>query len=1059
MPPAEDPDDSHDQVRRLRSRVRELDPVQSQLGPIEAPSSTFPRNLQADTVYIDVLVPYTLRALCGLSRAPDRAADGTCEVTSKRVELVEEQVQLAISEANTAFEKSGIPGRLRLTEAFLVGLEDMQPYDETQYTYGEILNQVAIPNDGILEGVHYSRDQSGADIVALLVDNQSSCGLAFTGYPVAHDWTFSVINWMCSTGYYGLAHETMHNLGAAHDRITQQCGPTECCKPGCFNYGYLHPNGYFRTIMANGCPQNKNCPRVQMFSQPRYPLIVGSASFAVGDQYNDNAQQIVNTWNTVASYRSVPVANNPSMGLRLPPPIYAPPKPPTRPLTADPTSSPTAELTLNPTLFPTRFPTVSPTRHPTTSPTRFPTTSPTRFPTISPTRFPTPLPTIKPTSSPTSSPTKLPTRRPTEFPTAIPTAIPTLQQTIPLTNHPTWTLVNGSGEILLTNSPTPKQTDAPATLLAADPTPYPSRYPTKYPTQSPTHANVQVPGQREGYPTTKPTAIENADFATELAILAEALDSLAEELQDRSDRLDDLAEQQGFNGETDQGSAEQQSGTEQGGWEVQPPGQEEQGGWEVQPPGQEEQGGWEQPQPGEEQGGWEEQQPGQEQVISEGQQPGEEQGGWEQQSEQGITEGQQPEEEQQPLQEQHTGTEQGGLEEQQPGSEQVITEGHQPGEGQGAWEEQQPGEEQVISEGQQPGEEQGGWEEQSEQGITEGQQPEEEQQPSQEQHTGTEQGGWEEQPSGQEEQPSSEQGGWEEQHPGEEQQSSMEQSGSQQQQQESPTPQSAGTGLDELNEKLGELGDKLQHISNQLQGHSDTLGDLGSELTDLGQELNEVNNSQETPVNAEVPSSAADVFIIGVPTACGDGFCNGVVGENCSTCPNDCIGGVLGAVVCGNGVCEQGENCRSCPDDCASHLGAHVEAKDRICCEGGPIEMVRSNRMFVGCDHDICNENTHCDASPAPISTTFCCGNGVCEVGESVSTCPTDCKCVNNGICEPFEVDSCADCQPAAIAQNGVCLEAGQECAGLHPDPCCHGCNHGNGKCKRASLISDQSSS
>ena len=102
-------------------------------------------------------------------------------------------------------------------------------------------------------------------------------------------------------------------------------------------------------------------------------------------------------------------------------------------------------------------------------------------------------------------------------------------------------------------------------------------------------------------------------------------------------------------------------------------------------------------------------------------------------------------------------------------------------------------------------------------------------------------------------------------------------------------------------------------------------------------------------------------------------------------CPNDCVGGVLGAVVCGNGVCQQGENCRFCPDDCASHLGAHVEAKDPICCEGGPIEMVHSNRMFLGCDHNICDENTHCEAFPALISTTFLCGDGDCEAGESVS--------------------------------------------------------------------------
>ena len=58
--------------------------------------------------------------------------------------------------------------------------------------------------------------------------------------------------------------------------------------------------------------------------------------------------------------------------------------------------------------------------------------------------------------------------------------------------------------------------------------------------------------------------------------------------------------------------------------------------------------------------------------------------------------------------------------------------------------------------------------------------------------------------------------------------------------------------------------------------------------------------------------------------ACGDGFCNELIGETCNTCTADCgfpsPYAVYGACpnVCPNNVCEAGEDCCNCASDCTS---------------------------------------------------------------------------------------------------------------------------------------------
>ena len=59
------------------------------------------------------------------------------------------------------------------------------------------------------------------------------------------------------------------------------------------------------------------------------------------------------------------------------------------------------------------------------------------------------------------------------------------------------------------------------------------------------------------------------------------------------------------------------------------------------------------------------------------------------------------------------------------------------------------------------------------------------------------------------------------------------------------------------------------------------------------------------------------------------------------------------------------------------------------------------------------------------------CGDGYCDPDyESWQTCPIDCpkpSCNNDGICDPWEDDTCVDCQNVSLCGNGV-LDDGENC-------------------------------
>jgi len=283
FPPESDPKKHRGSGTDTSKRLRRLG------GEIEL-NTTSLESLQT-TSYIDVLVPYTKRAMC---RVASGVSTLSCANTQANRAKIESLIQLAVYETNVAYQNSGIPGRLRLARTYLVDAS----YDESRYTYSTILRHLSF-TDGKIDSVHTRRSSYRADMVSLIVDQGQYCGLAWVG-PGTSATPFSVVHWGCATGYYSFGHELGHNFGALHDRSTSGCTATGCCSGNCYGYGWRDPNNRFRSILAYNCPSS--CRRVQMFSQPEYPYVGTYGSVTIGNAYNNNARKIRENWSRISNY-------------------------------------------------------------------------------------------------------------------------------------------------------------------------------------------------------------------------------------------------------------------------------------------------------------------------------------------------------------------------------------------------------------------------------------------------------------------------------------------------------------------------------------------------------------------------------------------------------------------------------------------------------------------------------------------------------------------------------------------------------------------------------------
>ncbi len=220
-------------------------------------------------IVIDVMVVYTAKAAANYS------------------DIKRDLIELAIEDTNQSFKASGI-GHIGVR---LVHTHETDYKEEGAEHFDHVWRMVD-KGDGFMEEVPALRDEKKADVVVLIVDDPSGCGLA-TRVAANADEAYVVAHHECAATSYSVAHEIGHIIGTRHDRsLDQSNGPFP------FGHGFVSPDLKWRTMMSYkaGC---NGCPRLPIWSTPA-PVKDGRPA---GSAENNNARVISEQAARVAAFR------------------------------------------------------------------------------------------------------------------------------------------------------------------------------------------------------------------------------------------------------------------------------------------------------------------------------------------------------------------------------------------------------------------------------------------------------------------------------------------------------------------------------------------------------------------------------------------------------------------------------------------------------------------------------------------------------------------------------------------------------------------------------------
>lgn len=225
------------------------------------------RAMAAKKVTIDLMVLYTRK------------------VASDYVDVQPDLVALSVEQANESFANSGL-GNVKIR---LVHTEPID-YDESD---GEHFNHLyrMVDGEGVFAKVRALRNEKRADVVALIVDDASGCGLS-TRVAADAEEAYVVVHHACASLTFSLAHEIGHIIGARHDRaLDKNTTP--------FPYGHGFVNGKkWRDIMSYKASCD-GCPRLPIWSNPTIKVKGEPA----GSIATDNARVILERAEKVSKFR------------------------------------------------------------------------------------------------------------------------------------------------------------------------------------------------------------------------------------------------------------------------------------------------------------------------------------------------------------------------------------------------------------------------------------------------------------------------------------------------------------------------------------------------------------------------------------------------------------------------------------------------------------------------------------------------------------------------------------------------------------------------------------
>jgi peptidyl-Asp metalloendopeptidase len=266
MPPDHAP--SADAYRAFGDRAPARPKTATKQSADIAPLSDAERlTLEAKKVTIDLIILYTKKAASRYIRDPG------------------DLIALGVEQANETFQNSGVGNvSLRLVHTQMIDYEE-EGGEHFDHLY-RLVDGVGAFND-----VRKLRNEKRADIVGLILEDPSGCGLS-TRVGADAEEAYFVVHHSCAAITISIAHEVGHILGARHDRsIDPNNFP--------FPYGHGYMNGTkWRDIMSyqKGC---EGCPRMPFWSNPR----IKYQGEPTGTLAEDNARVILEQAERVSKFR------------------------------------------------------------------------------------------------------------------------------------------------------------------------------------------------------------------------------------------------------------------------------------------------------------------------------------------------------------------------------------------------------------------------------------------------------------------------------------------------------------------------------------------------------------------------------------------------------------------------------------------------------------------------------------------------------------------------------------------------------------------------------------